>query len=166
LLAVLLLSAGLFLFPLKHMRIIERCGREYGVPAALVCGVINRESRFRENAVSGKGAAGLMQIMPATAAEIAGKLGISSYNIKDPETNIRFGCFYLASLIERFGDERTALAAYNAGAGNVGGWLGEGGELDMIPFPETRKYVSGVMSDKRVYEIVLKIIKADDYVNE
>lgn len=85
--------------------------------------VIFQESRGKSNAKSAKGALGLMQIMPATAKEIARELGVKEYDLKDPETNKRFGTHYLDKMLKIFKKPDLALAAYNAGPGNVRAWM-------------------------------------------
>ena len=124
----------------------------------LVAAVIHCESGNRSDAISPKGAVGLMQIMPDTGAWIAEKLGMDAYSpdmLTDPAVNIRMGCWYLGYLLERFGGALPhALAAYNAGQGNVDKWLADGaysqeGVLVKIPFPETENYVKKV---ERAYE--------------
>ena len=107
-----------------------------------------------------------MQIMPDTGKWIAEKLeveGFSEEKLFEPETNIRFGCWYLKYLLDTFsGDRRTAAAAYNAGPGNVKKWLADeryssGGELVKIPFKETERYVEKV---QRAYEKYTEIYAA------
>lgn len=105
---------------------------EYGLPPGLVEAVIYQESRGRMNAVSPKGALGLMQLMPGTAA----LLGVNPY---DADDNIRGGARYLRQQIDRFGSIPLALAAYNAGPGAV---LRFGG---IPPFRETQNYVTSIL---------------------
>jgi soluble lytic murein transglycosylase-like protein len=107
--------------------------RAYGLPPGLVDAVIYQESRGRMDAISSKGALGLMQLMPATAAQ----LGVNPYNADD---NIRGGALYLRQQIDRFGTIPLALAAYNAGPGAV---LRYGG---IPPFRETQNYVTTILS--------------------
>lgn len=110
--------------------IIERHAATHGVRPELVRAVIQVESGFNARARSHKGAMGLMQLMPATAAE----LGVD--NPWDPSENIRGGVSYLAGLLRRFNDERLALAAYNAGPGAV-----ERYGQQVPPYKETQDYV-------------------------
>jgi len=113
--------------------------------------VIEQESKFRADARSSTGAIGLMQLQPATAEGIALRTGGSRFVLSDldnPEINVRYGAWYLRHLIDKYGDERTALAAYNAGQQNVDGWLRRG---QGIRFSETRAYVSRVERLKDIY---------------
>ncbi len=107
--------------------------QRYGLDTDLVLRVIQAESGGNPNAVSPKGAIGLMQLMPETARA----LGIS--DPFDPAQNIEGGVRYLRHLIDQFGDIRLALAAYNAGPGNVRRYGG------IPPFPETQRYVERVL---------------------
>jgi soluble lytic murein transglycosylase len=113
--------------------------REHGVSPALVKAVIAAESRFDTDAVSRKGAQGLMQLMPTTAS----KLGVA-----DPfsaDQNVRGGVRYLREMLDRYGDMGRALAAYNAGPSAVDHYRG------IPPYPETRDYVQRVMTYYRQY---------------
>ena len=121
--------------PKEFESIINSCSLEYGVDNALVKAVIQAESGYNPNAVSRKGASGLMQLMPQTARD----LKVS--NSLDPAENIRGGVRYLKFLLDTFkGDVQMALAAYNAGLGKVAKYGG------VPPYQETRNYVSKVMS--------------------
>ncbi len=97
------------------------------VPEKLVEAMVARESNDKPDAVSPKGAQGLMQIMPDTAKDIAAQLGLSSYDLKDKETNKKMGTHYMATQLKRFGSPELALAAYNAGPGKVEQWIKEYG---------------------------------------
>lgn len=119
--------------------IIYRQAMRHGVPPELVAAVVHTESDFRPRLVSDKSAQGLMQIVPSTGR----LLGLS--NAFDPEQNISAGTRYLRYLLNRFSDQRLALAAYNAGEGNV---MRFGG---IPPFPETIGYVDKVHSRTRMY---------------
>lgn len=119
-------------------RLILTAAREQELPPALVKAVIAAESSFDPRAVSPKGAAGLMQLMPATAD----MLGVDPLRADE---NVNGGVRYLRSLVERFGDVTHALAAYNAGPDNVERYGG------IPPFPETRQYVRRVLAYYRLY---------------
>lgn len=113
--------------------------------------VIQVESAGRADAVSPKGAQGLMQVMPATAKEVAGQLGMMNYNINKPEDNIAIGSKYLSDQIDKYGNKELALAAYNAGPGAVDRAIQKAGSNDpsaVLPFlpKETQNYVPKVMT--------------------
>ncbi len=140
-------------FKLKYEKLIIRYSEQYDLDPALVSGVIYTESTFREQATSRVGAKGLMQIMPETGREIAEALGepFSEDQLYDPETSIRYGCYYLRKQMDRF-DQNVAvtLAAYNAGPHRAEQWLADygldgRGRIAYIPFEETRNYVDRVL---------------------
>ena len=151
-----------YLYPFPHQQIVYRYALEHNLSPYLIAAVIRTESKFNQYAVSPKGALGLMQLMPDTATWIAGQLDYNSFDVKvmnDPETNIRFGSWYLASLRREFGgNEVLILAAYNGGRGNVGQWINKYGwsssfkEIEQIPFRETREYVAKVLRAKQRYQ--------------
>lgn len=118
---------------------------------ALIAAVIFEESKFQDQ-TSSQGARGLMQITPDTADTIEKLSGGETFvydDLADPELNIKYGTFYLRYLLAKYeGDEAAALAAYNAGEGNVDEWGGAGLNTSDITFPETRSYVTDVL-DKR-----------------
>jgi soluble lytic murein transglycosylase len=123
----------------------------YDIDPALLAAVIEQESKFRADAKSSAGAIGLMQLLPDTAKGIAIHTGGSKFvlsDLYDPEINVRYGAWYLHHLMLRYGDEKTALAAYNAGQQNVDRWRAEGKGID---FPETRAYVDKVERLKGIY---------------
>ena len=131
----------------------------YEVPHALVLAVMRVESDFKPNALSSAGAVGLMQLMPDTFAYLThDKLNenLAPEALWDPDTNLRYGTYYLSYLLARFPHLPTALAAYNAGEGNVERWLEEQGGTDgmiqRIPFPETQRYVAKTIDFYERYE--------------
>jgi len=117
----------------QYGEIITKAAEEHGLDPSLIISVIKTESNGDPNAISQAGAKGLMQLIDSTATE----LGVQdAYN---PEENIMAGSRYLKDMLNRFGDIRTALAAYNAGPGNVMRYNG------IPPFEETQKYVDKVL---------------------
>ncbi len=138
-------------YPLEYRQIVRGHARNYDLDPALLAAVIYQESKFKAGARSRSGAIGLMQLLPDTAKGIALHTGGSLFRVDDlydPEINVRYGAWYLRHLMQKYGDERTALAAYNAGQNNVDRWLGAG--LG-IQFGETRHYVDRVEELKGIY---------------
>ena len=119
--------------------IIYREALKNDLPPELVAAVVEAESDFRPRLISGKNAQGLMQIIPETGH----LLGVD--DLFNPETNVAAGAKYLRYLFDRFGDQRVAIAAYNAGEGNIEKFGG------VPPFPETRNYIRRVSSRAREY---------------
>ena len=140
--------------PLRHDDIIRLESRQHDVDAALVAAVINVESGFRDQ-TSTAGARGLMQITPDTARDIERLSGGTTFeldDLSDPDVNIAYGTFYLRHLLDIYGgSEVAALAAYNAGPGNVDDWGGSELEVDDIEFPETVAYVDNVLEKREAY---------------
>jgi soluble lytic murein transglycosylase len=138
-------------YPLRYEQIIAAHARNYRLEPALLAAVIYQESKFRPDVKSSSGAIGLMQLLPDTARGIAVHTGGSKFVVKDlynPELNVRYGSWYLRHLLDKYHDEKTALAAYNAGQQNVDTWLKTGGR---IRFSETRAYVDRVERLKGIY---------------
>lgn len=153
LITALLISIALILivFPGKYKKEILSASEKYDLPAELISAVIWTESKFDPNAESDKGAVGLMQLMPSTASWLYGS-SIDENTLKNEEINIELGCKYLRYLLDKFGKSELMLAAYNAGEGNVTSWI-ENGEIENIPFGETRKYINKVNAVKSIYGI-------------
>ena len=157
------------MYPFPHQEIIEKYSHKYDVDVDLIASVINKESKFKNEAKSHRGALGLMQIMPETAKWIAKETGEKDFSLEklnDPETNIRFGVWYLSTLQKEFWyNEVLTLAAYNAGRGNVHEWMEEYGwdynfkAIKEIPYDETRHYVTDVIKGKAKYKLLYKDVK-------
>lgn len=151
-------------YPLAYEDLITQYAAQYGLDPARVAAVIYCESSFRPEALSSAGAIGLMQIMPSTGEWIAQKLG-ETYDVQrlyDPETNIRYGCWYLNYLGERFdGDLIKVTAAYHAGGGRVDEWLQsaenspDGRTLENIPSQVTGAYVKNVSRMLEKYKEIM-----------
>ena len=138
-------------YPLRYEQVVRGHARNYRLNPALLAAVIYTESKFDANAESAAGAIGLMQLLPDTAKGIAIRTGGKRFVVSDlyvPELNVRYGAWYLRHLLDRYGDERTALAAYNAGQANVDRWKAAGVG---IQFRETRYYVEKIERLKKVY---------------
>ena len=143
----------------KYKEEIDKVATEYSLDKNLVYALIMAESNFNPNAVSSKDATGLMQLTEDTALWCAGKIGDENLaaDLTVPEVNIRLGCYYLKYLIDRYGEESTALAAYNAGSGHVDEWLSDpsyspdGKTIVGAPFPETDKYIKKIAFYKKIY---------------
>lgn len=149
------------------------------VEPSVADGIMRQESSFDTTAVSGSGAMGLMQLMPATARLTARQNGLPDDDLFNPDQNMALGTAYLSGLIHRFGNcLPLAIAAYNAGPQNVANWLSENGDPEMgsnpggadiidwieeIPFSETRNYVQRVTEGITIYRAFLNG-SADDPV--
>ncbi len=152
------------LYPRTYAQQVEQQAQGAGLDPNLVFAVIRQESGFDAGAISRAGAMGLMQIMPDTFSWLQTKLDeedgrvYTEEDLLDPEVNIRFGCLLLSLLTDRYADLRTALAAYNAGMGNVDNWLqdsaysSDGRTLSDIPIAETREYTEKVLRNYQEYQ--------------
>lgn len=153
-------------YPTKYEEFVLKYAEKYDTDKYLVYAIIRTESYFDPDAVSKKGAVGLMQIMPETGKWAAEKLKIENFSeedLLDAEKNIMIGVWYFKYLTDKFdGDMRLAVSAYNAGPTNVNRWLGDeehstdGVTLTNIPFEETKNYERKIMNAydmyKRIYE--------------
>lgn len=153
-------------YPIRYEEEISAAAEEFGINPALVAAIAYTESGYQADARSKAGAMGLMQIMPDTGKWIAEKLfeadSFTDERLFEPQTALRYGCWYLRFLFMEFdGDETCALAAYHAGQGNVRKWLNDpaysndGWTLSAFPedAPQTRHYVSKV---RKAYEYYRK----------
>lgn len=159
---------GRYYYPLKYQETIFRYASANGLDPFLTAAIIKVESDYRPGAISPRGAVGLMQLMPKTAHWIAEQQG-DSFDpawLLDPERNICYGTWYLAFLKQEFNDMIIALAAYNAGHGNVKKWLsdqrwtGKVEDLDQIPFPETKQFIRKTIWTYRIYRYLYGNVNA------
>lgn len=150
------------IYPTKYSEYVYKYAEEYEVDPILIFAIIKAESNFNPNVVSTSNAIGLMQLMDATAEEIANKLqinfmkGASLYN---PELNIQLGTKYFSNLMKEYNNNYLlALTAYNAGIGNVQKWIEQGiikedgSDIENIPFKETNNYVRKIVRDYKIYK--------------
>ncbi|NLD60499.1 MAG: lytic transglycosylase domain-containing protein [Clostridiales bacterium] len=175
LVALMLAAAGVLLYlrareadlirryPMEYVSEIRGSAEEFSLEPALVASVILAESSYRPDAVSKADARGLMQILPSTGEWIAHKLDepFDMQNLFEPEVNIRYGCWYLKFLMDRYGGNmRNAIAAYHAGQGTVDQWLQnpeyspDGEALEVTSSDATNTYVNRVLSNYAHYSTV------------
>jgi soluble lytic murein transglycosylase len=148
-------------YPLDYAPVVSGNARLYHLDPALVAAVIYEESQFDPKARSGAGAIGLMQLLPDTARGIAVHTGGTKFDpatdLLDPDLNVRYGCWYLNHLRQRYAGypngPELALAAYNAGQTNVDRWIAAtpAGQPVEIRFAETRDYVADVERLTKLY---------------
>lgn len=148
------------IYKLEYSEYVEKYAKEYDVDKYLIFAIIKAESNFDQDAVSHREAKGLMQLMYSTAEEIAKKVNVdlNEENILEPDININLGTKYISMLIQKYGNINLALAAYNAGSGNVDGWIEkrtlkeDGSDIENIPFTETNNYVRKILRDYEIYK--------------
>ena len=130
--------------------------------------IMRQESQFDRSLISRAGARGMMQLMNGTAREQAGKLGLAwdqGMLLSSTDYNIQLGTAYFQRLYNQYGSYPLAIAAYNAGAGNVNKWLAANGDprtgsvdwidwIEAIPFDETKRYVQHVLENAVVYDLI------------
>ena len=140
----------------EYSEYVQKYALEYNVDENLIYAVIKAESNFKVDAKSSKDAIGLMQLMENTAIEVSGEDTVDLY---DAETNIKLGTCYFAKLLEKYNYQLgIALAAYNAGMGNVDTWIergiiqSDGSDLENIPYKETNMYVRKILNDYQIYK--------------
>jgi len=157
---LLLLYVGLVglrvLWPIGLQDIVAQEAEAHSLDPGLVGAVIYAESRFKPDALSSRGALGLMQIMPETGAWIAEQMGLprpTERELLDPDRNVRFGAWYLRYLFDRFGDVETALRAYNAGPAAAERWRDQRAD----PYPETAAYVRRVLFARPIYRFYFHV---------
>jgi len=148
-------------FPLRHKAVVDRKAEERRLDPSWVFGVLRQESAFMTDVRSPAGAVGLMQLMPATAKQVARRLNRpqpSTRALVDADTNIALGTAYLRMMLDELGQHPVlATAAYNAGPHRVARWMPPRAIdadiwVELIPFAETRKYVQRVMAYTVFYD--------------
>lgn len=144
--------------PRAHAQEVAAARKTTGLSEEQIWAIMRQESMYEADVTSSAGAYGLMQLMPATAAEVEKKLKMPAGSYKTPAKNIILGAHYFVGLLAAFkGNVEQSLAAYNAGGGRVRKWS-EGGIADMaqwvedIPFSETRGYVKAVVRNLNIYK--------------
>lgn len=164
LLAILLIAMRKIImdisYPEKYKYYVEKYAEEYKIEKELIYAIIKAESNFRETIISSKDAIGLMQLLESTANDVAKgmDLEITKEKLLNPDININLGTKYIASLIEKYENTELALAAYNAGRGNVDKWIEEGiikadgTDVENIPYKETNNYIRKVMRNYKIYK--------------
>lgn len=150
------------IYPTKYNEYVEKYAKEYNVDPLLIYSIMKAESNFNEKAISTSGAKGLMQLMEATATEIANKVDeplVETESLLEAEKNIMIGTKYYSELQEQYsGNMLLALAAYNAGIGNVSEWIEQGiikpdgSDIENIPFKETNMYVRKIINNYKMYQ--------------
>jgi soluble lytic murein transglycosylase len=153
-------------FPIYYSNQIHDNAEQQDLDPAIVFGLIRQESIFDKDAESTVGARGLMQVMPRTGMQIAKDLKEkwqSDQSLFNPDVNVRYGAFYYKQLVRQFhGHFVLAIAAYNAGSGRVSKWLPSVESvpadiwIETIPFKETRKYVTSVLSYAIIYQQLIQ----------
>ena len=143
----------------EYSEYVSQYAEKYNVDENLIYALIKAESNFNEKAVSHQNAKGLMQLMQSTAQDLANRnqIDLTKENILDPDININLGTQYIASLLTKYESIEVALAAYNAGRGNVDGWIekgtlkNDGSDIENVPFKETNNYVRKILRDYEIY---------------
>lgn len=145
---------------------VYKYSEENNIDPLLTFAIIKAESNFKQSINSSSGAIGLMQLMEQTAIEEASEVGdsiIVKEALYNPETNIKIGTKYLSKLMKKYNNNYLlAIAAYNAGIGNVDKWIEEGiinedgSNIENIPFKETNNYVRKIVRDYKIYKNLYK----------
>lgn len=151
-------------YPIKYSNIVEKYSAEYKLDKYMVYSLIRVESKFNPSAESSRNATGLMQITPQTGRYLARLIGDENFkrdDLFDPDTNIRYGCFYFSKLLKDFDNNiDCAIAAYNGGEGNVRKWLqiDKYGKRSLnsenITFGETKNYLKKVNAYYEIYKFL------------
>ena len=146
------------IYPRPWLESVKRYAAEYNLPEYLLYALLRSESYFKPEVVSHAGAIGLAQLMKPTAADIARRLKLETYDLNNPDTNIRFGAFYLSDMVNRNGGKiMHALFSYNAGPNAVKRWVRQAGDLptdlflESLAYAETRGYGRNVLAAAIIY---------------
>lgn len=143
---------------MKYAEEVRLASEKFNVSEDVIFSIINVESHFNSDAVSSKGAVGLMQVLPTTAKEMADKINLKEYDLKNGKDNILLGTCYIAELISQFENFDNAILAYNAGPANVKSWLKDerfsqdGKAVTNIPFFETKNYLAKIKENLKYYK--------------
>lgn len=150
------------IYPIEYSEYVYKYSEQYGVDPLLMFSLIKAESNFKTDGVSSRNAIGLMQLMDSTAEEVAKNIQMeynSDTTLYNPEENIQLGIKYFSELMKYYDQNYIlALAAYNAGIGNVKNWIDkgiikeDGSDIENIPFKETNNYVRKIISNYKIYK--------------
>lgn len=149
------------IYKTEYSEYVYKYSEENDIDPLLTFSIIKAESNFKRHIKSSSGAIGLMQLMESTAIEEANELGeeiVVTEALYNPEMNIKLGTKYFAKLIKKYDNYLIALAAYNAGIGNVDEWIkdgtikDDGSDIENIPFKETNNYVRKIVRNYRIYK--------------
>jgi len=160
------------LYPRAYAAFMKEVTGEYQLPEYLFYALVREESLFDADISSGAGAVGLSQLMPSTAGDVAGRIGIEADDLTDPAVNLRLGAWYLQHLIGRTDNPSQALFAYNGGITRVRRWLREypglPGDLllEKIPYEETSHYGRKVLVSSILYGHFYYNIRHDEIIRK
>jgi soluble lytic murein transglycosylase len=154
------------IYKIEYSEYIYKYSEENNIDPLLITAIIKVESNFNRNIKSSSGALGLMQLMESTAVEQANEVGeeiVVTESLYNPEINIKIGTTYFAKLMKKYDNNYLlALAAYNAGIGNVDSWIKDGiikedgSDIENIPYKETNNYVRKIVRDYKIYQKLYK----------
>ncbi|MBQ7560811.1 MAG: transglycosylase SLT domain-containing protein [Synergistaceae bacterium] len=149
------------LYPRPFKNLVDSASKQYGVENNFIWAIMRQESAFKPDARSWVGAAGLMQLMPATAKGEAKRAGLANYDLNNPGDNIKLGTSHLGWLGQSFSRKEWVMAAYNAGSGNARKWMKNGGDkldllnwIEAVKFDETCGYVQRVSANLEIYRML------------
>lgn len=151
------------IYPQKYSEYVYTYSEEYEVDPLLIFAIIKAESNFNPEATSHSNAIGLMQLMENTAIEMSNRIEktkiITKEELYEPQNNIKLGIKYFSILLKQYDNNLgLALAAYNAGMGNVAEWIEkgiireDGSNLENIPYQETNMYVRKILNNYQIYQ--------------